>query len=150
MLCRANHVLEGVIVYVLSNSPLFGCVHSLSSILEIVGENMSPDCQNAIARRSLPEHGTHCTWRLMSSCRALCSSFEALEEPRPAAAEVIGPRHPFALLSDKDRVAEDATARLESLVVEAVGARLITSMIKVAGKISVQNTRLTTRKIVHL
>ncbi len=86
----------------------------------------------------------------MSSCRALCSSFEAFEEPSPAAAEVIGPRHPFGLLSDKERGAEDQMARLNTLMVEAVGACVITRVIKVTGKVSVQNTRLTTRKIVHL
>ena len=34
---RTHHVLEGVIVYMLSNSPFLGCIHCLSSILETVG-----------------------------------------------------------------------------------------------------------------
>ena len=88
----------------------------------------------------------------MSSCRALCSSFEAFEEPSPAVAEVIGPKHPCSLPSgiDKERIAEDKMARLDSLMVGAVGARVITSVIEGTGKVSVQKTRLTTRKIVHL
>jgi len=112
---------------------------------QLVG-NCDQTCQKAIAERSLPDHGKHCTWRLMSSCRALCSSFEAFEEPSPAAAEVIGPRPPFGLLSDKERGAEDQMVRLNTRMVEAVGARVITCVIKVTGKVSVQNTRLTTRK----
>ncbi len=38
--CRTHHVLEGVIVYMLSNSPFLGCVHGLSSILETVGRKL--------------------------------------------------------------------------------------------------------------
>lgn len=38
--CRTYHVLEGVIVYVLSHSPFLGCVHCLSSILETVGRKL--------------------------------------------------------------------------------------------------------------
>ena len=41
-------------------------------------------------------------------------------------------------------------ARLDSLMVEAVGARVITSVINVTGKLSVLIIRVTTRKIAHL